>query len=254
MNLDQFHESELFAEKNCHAEELITAGKHAEAAGILVSIIQQDERNWRAYNNIGILSWVRENWEDAYVMFKKSVSIKPAYTDALINLFDAALKLKKIKEIRPMFEIAAQTDSSLEDIRIILEQITEQGNDIYICKRALQIGVYSPVIDEANKELEKQNYTNALALFLKSNDTEGPNAAAFCGMGIVSYYQKNYLDAFKLFLESIKLNPLDLDTYLNFLDAAKACDHFDEAKKIFEIYHKELPELGEIAYAFDAAD
>jgi tetratricopeptide (TPR) repeat protein len=254
MNSDQILESEPFAEENSRAEELITAGKHAEAAGILVSIIQQDERNWRAYNNIGILSWVRQSWEDAYAMFKKSVSIKPAYCDALVNLFDAALKLKKIEEIRPIFEIAVQTDPFLEDIRTILEQIIEQGNDIYICKRALQIGIYSPVIDEANKELEKENYTGALALFLKSNDTEGPNAAAFCGMGIVSYYQKNYLDAFKLFLESIKLNPLDLDTYLNLLDAAKACDHFEDAKKIFEIYHKELPELGEISSLFESVE
>lgn len=254
MNLDQFQIAEQFVEENNRAEELITAGNHAEAAGILVSIVQKNERNWRAYNNIGILSWVRECWADAYAMFKKSVSIKPDYTDALVNLFDAALKLKKIEEIRPIFELAVQTDPALEDIRVILEQIKEQGDDIYICKRALQIGTYSPIIDEARKALEKENYTDALTFFLKSNDTEGPNAAAFCGMGIVAYYQKNYLDAFKLFMESIKLNPLDLDTYLNFLDAAKACDHVDDAKKIFEIYLKELPELSEIATAFQTAD
>ncbi len=251
MNQDQFQQTELFVDENDTAEKLINAGNHPEAAGILVSIIQKDDRNWRAYNNIGILSWVRENWVDAYTMFKKSVSIKPDYADALVNLFDAALKLKKIDEIRPIFKVAIETNPSLEEVVVMLEQMELQGNDIYLCKRALQVGTWSPLIDEAKKTLEKGNYTDALALFLKSNDTEGPSAEAFCGMGIVAFYQKKHLDAIALFIESLKLNPLDFDTHLNLLDAGKACGRIDEVKKIFEIYRKELPELEEIAPEFD---
>jgi hypothetical protein len=250
MNQGQFEQTELFIDENDTAERLISAGNHPEAAGILVSIIQKDERNWRAYNNVGILSWVRENWVDAYTMFKKAVLIKPDYADALVNLFDAALKLKKINEIRPIFEIALQANPALEEVAVILEQMQLQGDDIYICKRALQVGTWSPLIDEAKKNLEKGNYTDALALFLKSNDTEGPSAAAFCGMGIVAFYQKKHLDAIALFIESLKLNPLDFDTYLNLLDAGKSCGRVDEVKKVFEIYRKELPELEEIAPAF----
>jgi tetratricopeptide (TPR) repeat protein len=250
MNQGQFQQCELFIDENDTAEKLISEGNHPEAAGILVSIIQKDDRNWRAYNNIGILSWVRENWVDAYTMFKKSVSIKPDYADALVNLFDAAIKLKKIDEIRPIFEVAVQTNPDLEEVAVILEEMELQGNDIYICKRALQVGIWSPLIDEAKKTLEKGNYTDALALFLKSNDTEGPSAAAFCGMGIVAFHQKKYLDAMALFIESLKLNPLDLDTYLNLLDAGKACGRVDDVKNIFEVYRKELPELEEIAQEF----
>lgn len=250
MNQGQFEQTELFIDENETAERFISAGNHPEAAGILVSIIQKDDKNWRAYNNIGILSWIRENWVDAYAMFKKAVLTKPDYADALANLFDAALKLKKIDEIRPIFEIAVQINPALEEVAVILEQIQLQGNDIYICKRALQLGIWSPLIDEAKKTLEKGNYTDALALFLKSNDTEGPSAAAFCGMGIVAFYQKKHLDAMTLFIESLKLNPLDFDTHLNLLDAGKACGRVDEVKKIFEIYLKELPELEEIAPAF----
>jgi tetratricopeptide (TPR) repeat protein len=248
--LGEFLKTELFIDENSKAEELITTGNHPEAAKILVSIIQQDEQNWRAYNNVGILSWVREHWADAYTMFKKSVEIKPDYADALLNLFDAALKLKKISEVVPLFELAVKTAPDIEDISVILDQIKEQGDDIYICKRALIVGTYSPIITEARKFLDNGDYINALALFLKSNDTEGPSAAAFCGMGIVSFHQEKYIDAFRLFIESIKLNPLDSDTYLNLLDAAKACDMVDDAKKIFEIYIKELPELENIAPAF----
>jgi tetratricopeptide (TPR) repeat protein len=251
MNQGPSQQTELFIDENDAAEKLISAGNHPEAAGILVSIIQKDDRNWRAYNNIGILSWVRENWVDAYTMFKKAVSVKPDYADALVNLFDAALKLKKVDEIRPLFEVALQINPSLEELAVILEQLKLQGDDIYICKRALQLGTWSPLIDEAKKTLEKGNYTDALALFLKSNDTEGPSAAAFCGMGIVAFHQKKHLDAMALFMESLKLNPLDFDTHLNLLDAGKACGRVDDVKKIFDIYRKELPELEEIAPEFE---
>ncbi|HEX2959945.1 MAG TPA: hypothetical protein VHO70_24125 [Chitinispirillaceae bacterium] len=250
MNQGQFQQTELFINENETAEKLITAGNHPEAAGMLVSIIQKDNKNWRAFNNIGILSWVRENWVDAYMMFKKAVEIKPDYADSLVNLFDAALKLRKIAEIIPLFELAVQSNPLLEDVAIILEQMKVQGEDIYICKRALQIGIFSPLIDEAKKALKRGNDIDALDLFLKSNDTEGPSAAAFCGMGIVAFNQKKYLDAMSLFMESLKLNPLDFDTYFNLLDAGKACGRVDDVKKVFEIYRKELPELDEIAPEF----
>jgi hypothetical protein len=54
-----------------------------------------------------------------------------------------------------------------------------------------------------------------------------------------------------LFMESLKLNPLDFDTHLNLLDAGKACGRVDDVKKIFDIYRKELPELEEIAPEFE---
>jgi tetratricopeptide (TPR) repeat protein len=250
MNQENTQTIEMFTSDNCQAEEYIAAGKLPEAAGLLVTIVQKDPDNWRAYNNMGILSWSRNNWFDAFAMFKQSVTLKPDYNDALINLFDASLKLKKISESLPYFEKALQVNPELEEIKIIRDQIIKQGDEIYFCKRALQIGTYSPLITEAQKSLENGNYNKALELFLKSNDTEGHSAAAFCGMGIVAFYKKNYTDAYSLFLESLKLNPLDTDTFLNLLDAAKACGKTDEAKKVFEIYQKEIPELSELAPAF----
>ena len=78
--------AELFAEENREAEAQISAGDLAAGARILVDIIGRDPRNFGAYNNIGIISWMRKAWEDAYSMFMKSVSLKPDYGDALINL------------------------------------------------------------------------------------------------------------------------------------------------------------------------
>lgn len=241
---------EQYKEENIRAEEEITSGRLPEAAKILVQIVEKDPENWRAFNNMGILSWAQQAWVDAYTMFKKSVSLRPDYADALINLFDAALKLKKIEETLPYFELACSINPDMEEITIIRDSIVEQGDLIYTSKRALQLGVYSPLLDEAQKELESGNQTRAMELFLQANDTEGPTARAYCGLGIISYYQKRFDDAFTLFTESIKCNPTDTDTFLNLLDAAQSCDRRAEACKVYETYCQEIPELVSIKDKF----
>lgn len=244
--------SNRFVDENLQAEDALTNGNAAEAAKILVSITEKDPENWRAFNNLGILSWSRKSWLDAFVMFKTSVLLNPDYEDALINLFDAALKLKKVHEIQPLFDIALKMNPDLTDVKIINDTILSLNEEIYLSKRALSIGFYSPLVEDAEKELEAGNYYAAMDKFLKANDTEGPNAAAFSGLGIISFYQKRFQDAFTLFIESIKLNPSDPDIYLNLLDASKEIGKENAAKEIFNIYRAEFPELESIANNFDS--
>jgi len=232
-----------FEKENIRAEEAVAANNLSEAAGILVRIVGNDPENARAYNTMGILSWSRKNWIDAYTMFLKSVSLKPDYTDALMNLFDAALKLRKIPEVASWFENAAAANPTDQEIAVLWDSIREQGNGIYQSRRALAIGFFNPLIEEAKQELDSGNLYKAMELFLKVNDENGPDPAAYCGLGIISYYQERYNDAVVLFIESIKLNPTDPDTFLNLLDAANACNRKDDAITVFQTYRKEFEEL-----------
>jgi tetratricopeptide (TPR) repeat protein len=242
-----------FLDENLRAEELVNCGKNAEAAAILTGIIADDPRNWRAYNSMGVIAWSSKNWNDAYAFFRKSVDCCPDYSDALVNFFDASIKLKKVAETLSYFEEALRRNPSLEEIRIIRDSIVSLGDDIYFSHRALGIGVYSALVEEAEKELEAGNLFKAMEKFLKANDEEGPSAAAFCGLGIISYYQQRYVDAYTLFIESIKLNPSNPDVFVNLLDAAKACDKVSNAKEIFETCRKEYPVLEKVAREFSAA-
>lgn len=242
LSKDTVHQ-ERFKEENLLAEEAITGGKLSEAAALLVNIVENDPENWRAFNNMGILSWSQKCWNDAYTMFRKSVSLRPGYADALVNLFDAALKLKKIHEVTSFFETACEINPEMEEITILRDSILKQGDAIYTSKRAFSIGIYNPAIDEAKKELDSGNLYKAMDLFLQANDKEGPSADAFCGLGIISYYQERFEDAFVLFMESIKLNPIDTDTYLNLFDAAKACNRQKEALELFNTYRQQFAEL-----------
>jgi tetratricopeptide (TPR) repeat protein len=251
MNSQKTMPEERFREENINAEEAIKNKEYTTAARILVSIVEKDPENWRAFNSMGILSWDRNFWNDAYLMFQKSVSLNPVYVDGLMNLFDASLKLKKTDETLQYFENALELDPDLEEIRVIRDSITKQGENIYTSVRAHSIGIYSPLIEEAEKDLEKGDLISAMKKYLETNDTEGPNAAAFCGLGVISYHQKRYKDAVSLFVESLKLNPAKPDTYLNLLDAAKECDMIKLAKEIYDLYRKEFPVLEKISEQFE---
>ncbi|MBN1128777.1 MAG: tetratricopeptide repeat protein [Chitinispirillaceae bacterium] len=240
-----------YQNQNSRAEELIQKGDYPLAAEILIDIVQKDPSNAPAYNNLGVLSWAREKWQDAYVMFRKAVELEAKFTDALMNLFDASLKLKKAHEVLPCLEKAVALDPENEEITMIADTAKRLGNDIYSTNRALELGHYSPVIDEADKELDQSNLNAAMQLYLKSNDEEGPSAEAYSGLGVISYYQQRYDDAFRLFVEAIKLNPSKQDILLNLLDSAKMCGKTAEAKQIYDLCVKEYPALESIRKDFE---
>lgn len=242
---------ENFTAENMRAEDAITANDLPRAADILVRIIEKDPMNWRAFNNLGMISWSQTKWMDAYVMFCKSVALRPGYADALVNLFDASLKLRKVKNALPYFEKALASDPMLDEIRIIRDSIVELGDEIYLSNRALSIGQYSPIIEEADKQLEAGNIFKAMELYLKANDEEGKSAAAYGGLGVISFYQQRYEDAYRLFVESIKLNPTDTETFLNLLDAAKIIGRKAEAKELYLLFRKDYGNLESIAKDFD---
>lgn len=242
---------EKFIAENAQAEDAITANALPRAADILVRIIENDPMNGRAFNNLGIISWAQKKWMDAYVMFCKSVSLCPGYADALVNLFDASLKLKKVNNVLPYLEKALVFDPALDEIKIIRNSIVELGDEIYFSNRALSIGQYSPVIEEADRQLEAGNLFKAMELYLKANDEEGKSAAAYGGLGIISFYQQRYEDAYKLFVESLKLNPSDPEIFLNLLDAAKLVGKNAEAKELYQICRKDYENLASIEENFE---
>jgi tetratricopeptide (TPR) repeat protein len=242
---------EKFTLENAQAEDAITANNLPKAADILVRIIENDPMNGRAFNNLGMISWAQKKWMDAYVMFCKSVSLRPDYADALVNLFDASLKLKKAKNALPYLEKALALNPGLDEVKLLRDSIVEMGDDLYFSNRALSIGTYSPIIEEAEKQLEAGNLFKAMELYLKSNDEEGKSAAAYSGLGVISFYQQRYEDAYRLFVESLKLNPSDSETFLNLLDAAKIIGKNAEAKELFQICRKDYENLDSIAENFE---
>ena len=249
MTLQQ--KEDQFIKKNIQAEDAISQNRLSDAAEILVAIVEKDPQNWRAFNSMGIIAWLREAWIDSYTMFHRSVTINPGYTDALINLFDAALKLKRVDQIEHLFATAATAEDATNEVKIIFESIKEYRDDIYYTPRGLSVGIYYQLVEEGRKEMDEGNLNSALDRFTESLEKDGRNPLAYCGLGIISYYQGRYEDAYTFFTESIKLNPFDHDTFLNLLDAAVAGGLELEAYELFNLFRSDYPALEPLAQEFE---
>jgi tetratricopeptide (TPR) repeat protein len=242
---------ELFTEENNEAEALVTSGNLAGAAKKLVDIVELDPANYRAYNTIGIIAWTRHAWKDAFSMFFKSVTIKPDYTDALINLFDASLKLHCVNDIKMYFEQALRLKQSDEELKSIYESMINNGDNIYSSERALRIGLFNPRIDAAEALINENKLAEASRIFIDIHDNEGPSERIFSGLGIIAYNEKRYNDAFILFIEAIRYNPTCEDNFLNMLDTGKLCGRGNDAKKIFRSYLEKYSFLKKLEKDFE---
>jgi tetratricopeptide (TPR) repeat protein len=225
------------------AESLIISEDYPEAASILLTILDEDPKNCKAYNNLGIISWNQKNWSDAHSLFKHAVDCDNTNGDAIVNLFDASLKLHKIEDDKEIFLNAPNTVDNDDEVNEIAKGIIDEGDDIYFCMRALAEGAYYPEIEEANALVQDEKLNEAMLMFLDFIESNGPTAEAFNGLGVISYYQDRHEDAFTMFFESLKLNPINRDTFLNFFDVAKICNKLDKAFEIFKVYRETYPHL-----------
>ncbi|MFW5959577.1 MAG: tetratricopeptide repeat protein [Chitinivibrionales bacterium] len=242
---DEFNPVDLDME-NAKAEEFIKRDELPAAARILVKIVNVNSENSRAYNNMGIISWKQKAWHDAYDSFKNAVELNPENIDALSNLFDAALKLKRIDQIIPLYRKSTEILPDQKEIHTILEEMENQGEEIYETERAMAIGTYDEDIEEGDKLLSNGDLNEAAEYYLKVIDTKGPNADAYCGLGIISFHQEKYRDAFTLFFESIKQNPVRKDVFQNMIDAAEKAGELDEAAKIVDFYSEKISDIKRI--------
>lgn len=235
-----------YVQENERAEELIMGDQLPEAAGVLVNIIDNDPGNSRAFNNLGVIAWRMENWYDAFGLFKEALQKKPDYADAAANLFDLALKTRQIDLVRDMLILASELLPYDEELEDIAQGLREDGDDIYYCGRAMQQGYYHPDIEHANSLVEAGELAEATLAYLKIMDEQGELAEVYNGLGVISFHEKRYEDAFHLFLEAIKQNPINRDMFFNFFDAAKALGAEDSAIEVYYTCKKEYPQLIEI--------
>ena len=73
---------ELFNE----AESLFKQGKLEQAKARFLDIITQDKNNKEAYNNLGVIAFKLDNFEDALSQISCALEIDPDYQDAKENL------------------------------------------------------------------------------------------------------------------------------------------------------------------------
>ncbi|MFH0921106.1 MAG: glycosyltransferase [Fibrobacterota bacterium] len=207
-------------ELNLQGEKWIQEGLLDKAEKVFHEILEHDSANFVAINNTGLLHWYRNDVAAAYERFRAALSLCPVYEDALINIFDAALRLKRMPEAVPLFTAALDANPTLRDAREMLAQIKLRGDRIYDIAHYSQIDPGLQLNLDGKALLEEMKLNDATLKFLDAIEQHGENSDSFCGLGIIQFYRQEYQDAFRLFGRATDLNPLSQDALVNLWDAA----------------------------------
>lgn len=208
-------------EKNIAGENLIREGIPSKAKPILEEILQNDPNNFRALNNLGLVAWYEGQLEYSWHYFLEALQIHAGFLDALINAFDAALKLQKIPEFKNHLDRFLLFSPQHPDALKIKDEIEKMGDHIYALKAFEEINPLQEQFMKAQIALQENKLDESTLLFLDILEKDNQFARAYNGLGIIAYYRQMYQEAAKLFFRAVELHPLDEDSLVNLWETSK---------------------------------
>ncbi len=226
----------LFAsrETNSRAEKLLQVGQAAEALQILEEFLTRIPNDYQAWNNLGIAQFYLKDFDGALGSFGSSLECHPLGADALSNALDAALKLKCGEGMVPALDIILERRPDARAVSDLREILRKEGRGINAYKNLAQAKALAPYLQAAETKLEAGDLPGAIADFSRVLQEHPHNPRALNGMGVTAFAQGSVKDAFGLFREALKYNPMDQDTLLNLWDAAEKLNLRRETLPVLE--------------------
>ncbi len=207
------------------AEAAIEKGDYPRAVHLLVMVLEKDTKNYRAYNDMGIIAWQKGNVADAEKFFKESLKYKVDFVDAVFNLLDAyslrgaVLEEEKLlKEAIKLFPDNAEIAERLSKSKATIKQSADDSLSI--------------VLDKADILLEENKHKEAEALYLSVLSKYQDNFRGLNGIGLCAWYDGRNEDAYWFFRKAVEHSPSDEDAVINFVDAALVLGRYGEARKV----------------------
>ncbi len=221
-------------EMNLAGENLIREGMLDKAESMFREILAVDDRDFVAHNNLGLIYWYRPAISQAFACFERSLEINPVFEDALVNLFDAALTLKKVSDILPRVQRALDLDPGLREARLIAAEIKKQGDAIYQIPHFEKIAGNDLLVKQGFKLLDELKIDEAILKFLDALEQDSCCARSYNGLGMAAYYKGMLNEAFAFFNRSLDLSPINEDVLLNLYDTETALGTYAISRKRME--------------------
>jgi dTDP-N-acetylfucosamine:lipid II N-acetylfucosaminyltransferase len=121
------------------AENLYSVGKLGEAISLFKAVIEKHPDSYESYNNMGVIYYEQGEINKAEYSFRKALSIKGDYQDALLNISDHYQKQYNFTAAAEYLEKAANND----------------GKDINICNRLATLYFKIGNKEKANNIIKK---------------------------------------------------------------------------------------------------
>jgi GT2 family glycosyltransferase/Flp pilus assembly protein TadD len=199
------------------------AGAEAdEAKALLEAALLADPEDFRALNNLGLLAWYRHDGAEAWRHFQRCLSVRPTWTDALLNAFDTALALGDMGLIQPCLDRALAQAPDHPQALAMRRHIQAQNLAIHHFKNFEGLEANAAALARAETALDQDRKGDAIRIYLEALQIQPQNPQAFNGLGIIAFAEKRYPDAFGLFEAASGLHPMDQDILMNLWQCAQA--------------------------------
>lgn len=222
-------------ELNLQLENKIREGLIDTAFEEAETLISQDSEDYRAWNNLGLIYWYKNDMVEAIQCFVKSIKLNSWYTDAILNYYDCALLTGQIETFEPVLNqciLLAPGNEELIQVRkeMILGQWPERLSNYQNVQS--EVSHEKEKLKEANELIQRQEYDQAVLILTDLMQSGKELAEAYNSLAIISFYWGNHADAWSLVRKSLSLSPLNVDALLNLWDIALQTQQEEEAREI----------------------
>lgn len=107
-------------------EAFFAEGKLDEAERCFLEILNENPKNKEAYNNLGVISFKRQDFEPALEYFTKALEIDPFHKDAILN-YSALLKsANRFYDSAPILEKAIERFPDDPQVKYLCDEVQSQ--------------------------------------------------------------------------------------------------------------------------------
>jgi len=126
-------------------EALFVEGKVEEAEKCFLEILNEDPKNKEAYNNLGVISFQRQDIEQALEYFTKLLEIDPFHKDAILNYSTLLKSTNRFYDSAPILEKAIERFPDDPQVKHLWDEIQTQEHLSSATQERLPLPDHTPL-------------------------------------------------------------------------------------------------------------
>jgi|TARA_B110001469_G_scaffold29634_1_gene30209 tetratricopeptide (TPR) repeat protein len=202
------------------------AGQLQTANKLYVAILKEQPKHPDANHNMGILTSVGGNIQEALPFFKTALETKPSVAQFWLSYINALLKLDQVTDAKAVFNQAKKKGAKGD----AFDQLEKRISKFYTHSQDPPSEQLQPIVDHYTGGLLKQALSETDQMLKKFPHSPALyNLAGAANMGLAQFS-----DAISSYQKAIKINPTDAEAYNNMGVAMTVTGDLDAAIGSYE--------------------
>jgi tetratricopeptide (TPR) repeat protein len=215
-------------EWHSQVESLLGEAKFPEALALLMNILQRQGEGFEVCNLLGIAKYQIGIVDEACRWFEKALKFNPVDSDAILNYYDAALRMGISQNVVRIMEHALSLNPAMMEIRLALQEFkVNQKKGSLDAEQIIQ----SRERNIAAENLIREGLPEKAREILEAIVQQDPdNYRSLNNLGLLAWYERQADVAYEYFSRASDLNPWYVDAVVNQYDCAFLANRIDEFK------------------------